>query len=171
MEENAQRIREAESQMDEGTYGEDTDGLTPSSDSAFPGQENEARVQANISAIRKAIEAAKLSGTNVLELVQRDESLEGKKIYIGGNLVTAENYAVGTPNLAKLAMKPADFQNPDGTEYLVGITTEYSVKYQIVAKIGNGTTIGGNYAPVRSRDPAGLVYGPDGKPYANRVVR
>lgn len=111
-----------------------------------------------------------MTGVNILELVQRDESLEGKKIYIGGNLATMENYVAGTPNFAKLGMKPSDFQNTDGTEYLIGITTEYGIKYQVLVKTTSRVMIGGDYTPGRSRDPIGLVFGSDGEPYTDRVI-
>ncbi len=163
-------LPETESLVDTGEISTGNEGLIGSSESTFPWQEAESQILANISAIQRAIDTAKMTGVNILELVQRDESLEGKKIYIGGNLATMENYVAGTPNFAKLGMKPSDFQNTDGTEYLIGITTEYGIKYQVLVKTTSRVMIGGDYTPGRSRDPIGLVFGSDGEPYTDRVI-
>jgi len=57
---------------------------------------------------------------------------------IAGTGVAATKYDAGTPNYTALGIKAVDFQDPNGPDYPVGITTLKEGQYEIAASVENG---------------------------------
>jgi len=66
-----------------------------------------------------------------------------------GATVNATNYSAWVPNYALLWIKQSEFSDPDGPEYLIGVTTIGGSRHQVVSKYevdgSNKYKITGNY--------------------------
>jgi len=76
--------------------------------------------------------------TPLESFVVRDEQYEWKNVYVWWKkLVWWEDYFVWTPNYTALWIKQSDFQDPNGSEYLIWVTTMKWWAFEILASIEN----------------------------------
>ncbi len=98
----------------------------------------------DLNSIASSLSVKATEGVGLLAFVSADVDNQVTGISIGGAAATVgTDYNAGTVNYTGLGIKQADFQDPNGTSYVIGATTKVNGKYQLAAKMeqGGGATV------------------------------
>lgn len=94
----------------------------------------------DLNSVVSAVSTAQTKGTPILSLVDTVTANTLTTINIAWTGATdGTNYEAGTPNYVALEVKEDDFKDPNGDEYVMGVTTKISGKYEIAASMENGS--------------------------------
>lgn len=105
----------------------------------FSGSINHLRIL-NIDIFKKTLEIKIAFGAldNPWDYVISNEKYEWKEVYVWGNKLTiGKDYFVWTPNYIAFWLDSKNFIDPYGSEYILWITNNPQIKYQIYTKLEN----------------------------------
>jgi len=91
----------------------------------------------DLGSIESAMSVQLAEGKNILSFVTPvANNLVPATNYIAGVAIVADtDYNAGSVNYAALNIKSSDFQDPDGKDYVIGITTKKNGKHEIAASM------------------------------------
>ena len=101
-----------------------------------------------------SINTTVIDGVSLTDVVTSDpnSTLPATSQIAGTGITDGTDYVAGTPNYTILGAKQADFQDSDGDEYRIAVTTKIDGKYELAASMENGSgertaKVEGTYVP------------------------
>ncbi|USN59268.1 MAG: type II secretion system protein [Candidatus Peribacteria bacterium] len=89
----------------------------------------------DLSSIQSSISVKQTEGASLLSFITGTGSRLSSVSVAGTGVTAGSNYEAGDVNYTALGIKTADFQDPNGDNYVIGVTTKVNGKFELAASI------------------------------------